>query len=298
MKSMALENLGSNRDCGLLLVGHGTRDQRGSAEFLAVARRVAELARNFRVAPCFLELAEPDISTGVKQLIEGGVRELIIAPLMLFAAGHVKRDIPRAVQEALIENIPNEADRVGRLPASNRNERTVKYVSALECDPHVLALSCQRFDEALAGKPMVDPSETLLILVARGSSLPEATAMMHSFGELRRRFAPAARVDVCFVAKAQPSLKTALARAARSSFRRVVVQPHLLFAGQVLEEVKQTLERICAQRESLVADARDISPQARWLNREWILTNHLGPSPLIAEAIEELATAAIRMDLA
>ncbi len=54
---------------GLLLVGHGTRDPRGLAEFQTIARQVAELADGFLVEACYLELAEPSIAAAMRQLL-------------------------------------------------------------------------------------------------------------------------------------------------------------------------------------------------------------------------------------
>jgi len=268
---VALGNRGSVGDCGLLLVGHGTRDERGLAEFHELARQVTALASGFQVEACFLELAQPDIPTAVGRLIDRGVRQLTVAPLMLFAAGHAKRDIPCAVAEGL------------RVRGSGFRSRTrlgeVQQLPALECDGRILQLSAQRFHEALDGKPGVDPSKTLLLLVARGSSSPEATAIMHRFAELRSESTPVVRVEVCFVAKAQPSLEESLAQAARARFHRIIVQPHLLFTGQVLEEVRQAV--------SAVAATNNDAPK-----REWIVTQHLGPSPLVAEAIVRRANSA------
>jgi sirohydrochlorin ferrochelatase len=49
----------------------------------------------------------------------------------------------------------------------------------------------------------------------------------------------------------------------------VVVQPHLLFGGVLLERIRNVVER-----------------QAQCHPRiEWLLTDHLGPSPLVARAI-------------
>jgi sirohydrochlorin cobaltochelatase len=271
---VALGNRDSTSECGLLLVGHGTRDERGLAEFGDLARQVAALATDFQIEPCFLELAQPDIPTAIGRLIDRGVRKIIVAPLMLFAAGHAKRDIPRAVEEALRVQQPPA------LPGVLDSQVAVTYLPALECNEQILELSRQRFTEALAGKPPVDAADTLLLLVARGSSSPDATAMMHHFAELRSESTPAARVDVCFVAKAQPALEAALAGASQSRFRRIIIQPHLLFTGQVVEEVRHAVSAAAASN-------RDAQ------NREWIVTQHLGPSPLVAEAIIASAVCAI-----
>jgi sirohydrochlorin cobaltochelatase len=278
--AVALGNGDSKSECGLLLAGHGTRDERGLAEFHDLARQVAAVAGNFLVEPCFLELAQPDIPAAIGRLVERGVGQIIVAPLMLFAAGHAKRDIPRAVEEAA--RVASGQWAVGSVSQLRHdlksNPVTVSYLTALECNPRILELSRQRFDEALAGKPAVDPADTLLLLVARGSSSPEATSMMHRFAELRSKSTAAARVEACFVAKARPSLEESLAQAARSGFRRIVVQPHLLFAGQVLEEVRRAVSAASASNNAAE-------------KHEWIVPQHLGPSPLVASAISEAVIA-------
>ena len=57
---------------GLLLIGHGTRDAVGVAEFLDVARQVAALRPDVVTEACFLEIAEPTIAAGVAALVRRG----------------------------------------------------------------------------------------------------------------------------------------------------------------------------------------------------------------------------------
>jgi sirohydrochlorin cobaltochelatase len=50
---------------GLLIVGHGTVDPDGVAEFLAFADRVRERATELEVGAGFIELARPAVSAAV-----------------------------------------------------------------------------------------------------------------------------------------------------------------------------------------------------------------------------------------
>jgi sirohydrochlorin ferrochelatase len=61
--------------------------------------------------------------------------------------------------------------------------------------------------------------------------------------------------------------------AAEQQYRRFVVQPHLLFTGDVLAEINTAVDGFRAQ------DSQ----------REWLVAPYLGPSPLVAEALLELA---------
>src|SRR5690606_655117 len=85
---------------GLLLVGHGTRSAAGTAEFRRTVGQVAALRPDWAVAGGFLELAEPTIPAAIDALAKQGVKRLIVMPLLLFAAGHARRDIPREIELA------------------------------------------------------------------------------------------------------------------------------------------------------------------------------------------------------
>src|SRR6476646_7331453 len=91
------------RDCGLLVVGHGSREAVGVEEFLATARLVAEAAHPAPVEACFLEFARPTIAEGFRALAARGVRRIVVAPALLFSAGHDLRDIPAAVASVAAE---------------------------------------------------------------------------------------------------------------------------------------------------------------------------------------------------
>jgi sirohydrochlorin ferrochelatase len=259
---MGLTNHTHPQNWGVLLVGHGTRNERGRAEFLETACDVAAQIPHALVEPCFLELGEPDIAAGIRRLAEQRVDRICVVPLMLLAAGHVKRDIPTAVREA----------------AENSGAPPWIFAEHLGCHPGLLQLSAQRYDEALAEFGSTAPNhtqtqnDTLLLLVARGNRDPAAIAEMHRFGQLRRETAPARQVRTCFVALAEPAFDDVLANADRATFRRIVIQPHLLFVGRMLSTLRQRVE--------VVANS---SPDT-----QFVVTGHFGPSPLLTRTIVDL----------
>lgn len=241
---------------GILIVGHGTRDRHGREEFIATAELAADLMPDYRVEHCFLELAEPTIEAGVRSLIESGARRIVIAPLLLFAAGHAKEDIPRLVEEAVAGvSVP------------------LLQAEPLGCHAKLVAASAERFRQATETLSTNELTRTRLLLVGRGSSDPAAVAEMHRFAELRAENTPVDGVEVAFMAVAEPPIEAALAAAAQGTFETVVVQPHLLFHGRVL----QTL-----------CDLVDLErAESREKETEWLLAEHLGASRLVAEALVE-----------
>lgn len=263
----SLSPLRRNGD-GLLLVGHGTRDASGVAQFLMLAREVAGFCPDVAVEPCFLELAQPSIADGVDRAVARGVRRLTVMPLLLFAAGHAKHDIPREVAAATGRHAGLEIRQAGHLG----------------CHEAVLTLSERRFQEALVPLQHIADRDTLLLLVGRGSNDAEATREMTQFARLRGERQPVGRLDVCFLAMAKPSLETALGSIADLPFSRVVVQPHLLFSGELIARVKGSIAAAAAADQF-----RQEGPNREWPNREWIVAGPLGGDAGLARAIVEIS---------
>ena len=230
----------STSNVGVLLVGHGTASQVGTRQFFAVARQLAGQMSPAAVEPAFLEMQQPDIATGLRRLHKRGAEHLVVAPLLLFAAGHAKQDIPAAVESALAAQPP---------PAP-----TAVHAAHLGCHPAIVELSRRRLAEALGRHPPIPPDSTALVLVGRGSHDESATAEMQEFARLAHERATAHDVFVGFLAMARPLLADVLRDVAQQGFQRVFVQPHLLFAG----ELANTVQR-------MVAEARHRHPDQQWL---------------------------------
>lgn len=241
---------------GILIVGHGTRDPQGRRAFFDLVSQVAGRVDGTPIEPCFLEFARPTIAEGIARLAASGVRHVRVVPLMLFAAGHVRRDIPAAVGAAIAQY--PEMDWV--------------------CSPHlgccqpILQLSARRYQEGLAGRPSIPEQETLLLLVGRGSRDPRATREMSSFVELRWKATPVGRAQGCFCAMAEPLLKDVLPRVAAMPAGRIVVQPHLLFPGYLADGVRKAVDQF----------------QDRFPSRDWVVIEPLGADHLLAEAVFQI----------
>ncbi len=239
----------AHRPTGVLLVGHGTRSEQGIDEFRQIARQVARQAAPLPVEHSLLEMCQPTIHIGLSRLMERGVEHVIVAPLLLFAAGHAKRDIPQAVADALAAL--GVADRISSVMAAH-----------LGCHDSILELSRLRFTESLLGCDAVSPSETCLLFVGRGSPDVSATAEMHEFAGLRSKRTPVAETHVAFLAMAQPAVGDVLPRLAAGNWRRIVVQPHLLVHGELYESLLAQIANM--RRDPCVT--------------EWVVTSYLAGS--------------------
>jgi sirohydrochlorin ferrochelatase len=236
----------------LLLVAHGTRQCEGVAEIRALAASVAERLAPAMVEVSFLEFESPDIDEALAQMALRGATEVHVVPLLLFAAGHALVDIPAALRRA-----------VTQYPRLH-----VSLAPAFNCSPELLALTQLRCQEALAGDSPVSAEQTALVLVGRGSKEPDANAEMARFARLAFERSGLGWLEVCFTALAEPRLEPALEVIARMPFQRFVVQPHLLFRGELSERVSHEVARVAKNHSG-----------------EWRVAGHLGPHELLVEAV-------------
>jgi sirohydrochlorin cobaltochelatase len=253
----------SSPGLGILLVGHGTVETAGVEEFHRLTQLVASQCGGLPVETCFLEKAEPTLAEGVARLVHRGTDNIVVMPLLLFAAGHAKRDIPLSVARAV----------------AGHPGVTARIATPLGCHRQIVALSARRYDEAVAGHRGVPPEQTALLLIGRGSSDQDATDAFRQLACLRGQAISPIRVEACFLAMAEPSLPTALANLANGSYRRVVLQPHLLFRGRLLADLTAQVEAVAAA-----------VPECQWL-----VAGHLGPAQLVAEAtVDRVASVMVR----
>jgi sirohydrochlorin cobaltochelatase len=252
--------LKASESVAILLIGHGTRSEPGREEFLRLASLIQREFSNIPVKPAFLELCGPTLVDAIGQLRGQGKRRLVIAPLLLFAAGHAKRDIPLAVQSAFAEDA----------------EAHLVQTAALECDVHLLELSRLCFERATADFSTLD--KTLLLVVGRGNRDELATQKMQEFTACRAEQGGATEVRYAFMAMADPSIREALARAVAEGWPRIVVQPHLLFQGELLEELKRLIEEFMRRH-----------PQ-----HQWRLTSHIAAGIGSGGPVDALLPATMR----
>lgn len=241
---------------GVLIVGHGTASAVGAEECRRVAAMVAELLPSLRVELGFLEIIEPSIDAAMDSLSAAGCRQVVVVPILLFAAGHARRDVPGAV----------------RLAADARG-LAVRQADVIGCHEAVVELARLRHREAVAGRPPAAP--TRIMVVGRGASDPTAESQLREFAE--SAFAGTASFGLGFVAAARPTLDEAIAAAAEAGGGRVVVHPHLLFHGHVEMQVAERIER--ARREHPAID--------------WVVVGRLGADRRVATALAERAREAI-----
>ena len=90
---------------GIVLLAHGSRDERWREPIEAVAARVTSRAPDALVACADMELAAPDRPTAVAALVTAGATAVRLVPLFLGMGKHAREDLPQQV-DALRQRWP------------------------------------------------------------------------------------------------------------------------------------------------------------------------------------------------
>src|SRR6266481_5799912 len=124
----------------VLLCGHGSRDPEAIAEFELAAAALRPRLPEFDFATGYLEFARPTIRDGLALLAKRGARRILAIPGMLFAASHVKNDLPWEINSFIADN-----------PG-------LEFVKALYLRDHqgVLDAFCDRVSELGQGQPAMN----------------------------------------------------------------------------------------------------------------------------------------------
>lgn len=286
----------STADIGFLLVGHGTRKSSGQDQFRTVYQQFKGFMAPWPTELAFLELAEPDIPAGIANLAAKGVKRLVTVPVLLFTAGHAIEDIPNAVKEAcagpqitplLQTGAFESAEPLLRLSqlrfqqaACTPSCRPAAAGEALnfsgdsdppqKSGPSPECLSCVRSD------PGLFCDSTALLMIGRGSNSESATAKMREFTANRRVLTPVAWSETAFIHAQSPSVDEGLDRLESAPQRLKVVQPHLLFDGLLMDQLRRQI----AER------------SARDPRNKWVLTDVLGTDEELARTLATLAKSA------
>lgn len=83
----------------LLLVGHGSREDSGNQDIRRFVEQWRVRQPHWRVELGFIEFATPSLAESLRRAARGS-RHVLVLPLILNAAGHVKMEIPEAIEAA------------------------------------------------------------------------------------------------------------------------------------------------------------------------------------------------------
>ena len=239
---------------GLLLVGHGSRSGDGAAEMLALAGLVCAALPDVMVDVGFLEMTDPPAGPVLDRLAAAGCGRVVVLPLVLLGAGHAKSDVPALVLDA----------------RQRHPEMHVHFGSPLGISRDLV--------EVLGGSLRAAGGEGLpLLLIARGTSDPDANGDAHKVTRLLGEWVGAPFVHTAFTGVTVPSVADGLDVFARLGHRRMAVAFWFLCTGVLVERARADVAAFSAATGVEVVDA-----------------GYLGPDPRLVPAVLERYEEAVR----
>ncbi|MDX8365812.1 sirohydrochlorin chelatase [Cytobacillus sp. IB215665] len=233
----------------ILYIGHGSRVEEAKLQAVSFINEMKQLISIPIQEHCFLELASPTIAEGINNCVERGATEIIVVPILLLTAHHAKKDIPNELAKA----------------STHFPDIVIKYGQPIGVHDKIIDIMLERLHE----KTTVIDGDTLILLVGRGSSDPDAPRDLRTIAKLLLEQSGAGSVDTCFLAAAEPSFEDMLQQTICSQFNKVLVLPYLLFTGILMKSMEHTIKSIASNE------------------KEYILCNYLGYHKYLGDIIKE-----------
>jgi sirohydrochlorin cobaltochelatase len=258
---------------GVMICGHGSRNRLACEEFAQLAHGLRRRLPEVPVEHGYLEFARPILRDGLDRLRERGVSRVLAVPGMLFAAGHAKNDIPSVLNTYAAET-----------------GLEIQYGRELGIDRKMIQAAGARVREAIAAADATadgaaDPvplSDTLLVVVGRGSSDPDANSNVTKVMRMLVEGFGFGWGETVYSGVTFPLVEPGLRHVVRLGFRRIVVFPYFLFSGVLVSRIYQHTDRVAADH-----------PEVQFLK-----AGYLNDHPLVIDTFRERLEEAIRGDAA
>lgn len=219
----------------ILLVGHGSRDINGNIEIEKFTEQWRKQSPGKRIELCFIEFSDVLLDDGLALAAKNSQRVIVI-PLILNAAGHVKMEIPEHIAAAR-KKFP---------------QCQFLYTPHLGACDEILAILKRRLNAGMNELDMPDPATTGVVLLGRGASdrqangevakmarwLQEACFEKNGHYEL---------IDIAFTGITYPRLERVVQRHVRLGMMQVIVLPYYLFTGTLIERIKRQVQHLQLQ---------------------------------------------------
>ena len=212
----------------VMVCGHGSRDEEAIREFERLAGALKARLPDHDVEAGYLEFARPVIREGLEALKRRGASRIVAVPGMLFAAAHVKNDLPWEINSF----------------AAEHPEIELRFGRELAIEPKLLRAAADRIETAISAAKR---EETVLLVVGRGTNDPDANSNIAKVARMLSEGMGFGWTEVAYSGVAHPRTDAALRRAARLGFPRIVVFPYFLFTGVLVKRIYEAADRVAAE---------------------------------------------------
>ena len=211
-----------NKQIGILICGHGSRNKLAIKEFQELTRLIQKKYPSILVEFGFLEFAKPSLTDALDKLRNSSIKKVIAIPAMLFAAGHVKNDIP-----SLLMNYAKKTD------------IEIIYGRELGINNLMISAACERVKEVFQKNNSLIPEESLLVLVGRGSSDPDANSNVSKITRMVVEGVGLGWGETVFSGVTFPLVEPGLRNVVRLGYKNIIIFPYFLFSGVLVTRIKR-----------------------------------------------------------
>ncbi len=252
----------------VLLVGHGSRNPDGNREIEEFTAKWRAARPDWRIELCFIEFADITLDAGM-DLAANGSSRVIVVPLILNAAAHVRYEIPAHINKANVRHPNTEFVYAAHLGA---------------CEAFLDVLK-RRLKSAVAELDFPDPRNTGVILLGRGSSHRGANGEVAKMARWILEESEHELVDIAFTGVTHPRLERVVQRQEMLGMRQIIVLPYYLFAGTLITRIGRQMQHL-----------RQQYPQQRFA-----CTDYIGFEPevlaVLEQRIEETADGGVSLEI-
>ncbi|MFJ8247641.1 sirohydrochlorin chelatase [Peribacillus asahii] len=227
----------------VLYVCHGSRVQEGCQQAIEFVQKTQQLVSVPIQEISFLELAHPTIEEGFTRCIEQGATEIAVMPVLLLAAGHVKKDIPEEL-EVLQARHPHVK---------------ISFGKPFGVHERIVDILLERIQE----KTTVIDENTAILLVGRGSSDADTVRNFEEIIHLFHNKTNFSYVAPCFLAAAKPRFEDLLEETLARDIDSIIVIPYLLFTGLLIKGVEKTIDMVQSDKNITLCDYLGFHPYLR-----------------------------------
>lgn len=251
---MSLKNL--DKSTGIMICGHGSRNQNAAKEFATLSEGLKSRYPDVAIEYGYLEFCNPVIHSGLDRLKARGIKRVLAVPGMLFAAGHAKNDIPSVLNTYQAAN----------------PELSVEYGRELGVDLKMIRAASERIEEAIkAAGEDVARHETLLMVVGRGSSDPDANSNVSKVMRMLWEGMGFGWAETCYSGVTFPLVEPGLEHAAKLGYKRIIVFPYFLFTGVLIKRIYSYTDQVAE----------------RYPEIEFVKAGYLSNHPLVLDTFED-----------
>ena len=211
----------------ILLVGHGSRNIEGNREIEKFSALWSQRNPQWRIETCFIEFADLLLDGGLDAAAKGAAR-VIVVPLILNAAAHVKMEIPHHIAKA----------------RQRHPETDFIYTPHLGANDQILTILKRNLLSLMQNMAMPDPKTTGIILLGRGSSDRIANGEVAKMARWLFEESDHEQVDIAFTGITYPRLEGVVQQQVALGATQIVILPYYLFTGTLIERIKQQVSRL------------------------------------------------------